>query len=361
MLDCLLGLCLLVAGRFDYFPPEPETATLAFTGDNKLQGRTARAIERHGEDYPYAAVVELLSAADLAFGNLECPITDAALPTAGKSAESISAGTNFVFKSSPEYSARILAEAGFDVLSLANNHMMDYRAAGLEQTMSELDAHGIAVVGAGPDRAGASAPVVLECDGLRVAYLAYSLVVPAQSQAGPHAPGINTLSQNYRSALERAITPLHGQADVIVCSFHWGTESSANAAQYQIDIAHAAVEAGADLVIGHHPHCLQGFEFYRDGLIAYSLGNFQFSGPSHKLASCILTVEAGAEGIATVQLIPVWLHDGRPEPAADDALLQQLKRHCRDQSLQFEVTEQGWLALRPVAPPAVQLAPASTS
>ena len=347
MLDCLIGLVLVAAARFDYFPPQPEreTLTLAFTGDNKIEGRTARRIAEHGESHPFAEVTDVLTAADIAFGNLECPITDAAAATAGKSLASIQAGRNFVFKADPAYSARILASAGYDVLSLANNHMMDYRAAGLEQTLTELDGAGLAGVGAGLDSGHAAQPVIREQGGIRVAYLAYSLIVPALSQAGPDRPGINTLSQQYSEALHEAITPLECEADVIVCSFHWGLEGSAAAAKYQRDIAHSAIDAGADLVIGHHPHCLQGFEFYNGGFIAYSLGNFLFTGPSHKLASCILEVDAGLDGIAAVRLMPVWLYDGRPEPAADDRLLRQIKQRCRGLELSPSIENDGWYEL----------------
>jgi poly-gamma-glutamate capsule biosynthesis protein CapA/YwtB (metallophosphatase superfamily) len=353
MLDCLLGLCLLVTARFDYFPPEPArtTLTLAFTGDNKLAGRTLRQIKEHGEDYPYAEVATVLTSADIAFGNLECPITDHAVPTPGKSAESIAAGKNFVFKAPPETSARILASAGYDVLSLANNHMLDYQAAGLAQTLTELSAHGLAGVGAGADNLAAAALVVIERDGITTAYLAYSLIVPPQSKAGPGTPGINTLSQQYAPALERAIAPLRSQADIIVCSFHWGTESKPVPERYQRDIARAAIDAGADLVIGHHPHCLQGFEYYGGGLIAYSLGNFVFTGPSRKQASCVLEVEAGAEGITAARLLPVWLNDGHPAPAADVKLFEQIKRVCKGFNVDLTADESGWVSITQQAAP----------
>jgi poly-gamma-glutamate capsule biosynthesis protein CapA/YwtB (metallophosphatase superfamily) len=361
MLDCVLAICLAVARRFDYFPPEPErtTLTFAFTGDNKLAGRTARQIAQHGEAYPYAAVTDVLAAADIAFGNLECPITDHAFPTAGKSAESIAAGENFVFKASPASSARILAGAGYDVLSLANNHMLDYQGAGLAQTQTELAAHELVGVGAGPDNVAAATPVFIERDGLTAAYLAYSLIVPPQSKAGPGTPGINTLPQLYAPALERAIAPLKDKADIVVCSFHWGTESKPVPEKYQRDIARAAIDAGASLVIGHHPHCLQGFEFYHGGLIAYSLGNFVFTGPSRKQASCILEVEAGRDGITAARLLPVWLTDGRPAPAADAKLLAQIKQVCQGCAVQLTARADGWVELVPVAEAAAP-APAST-
>jgi len=169
-------LCLLLAATFEpvaepaaqadsafaYFPEPPRTTVLLFTGDNLPAARMAREIDAHGVDYPYQHVAELLNSGDLCFGNLECPITSHDRKTPGKSWESIKAGRNFIFKADPAYSAALLKAAGFDVLSLANNHAMDYCAAGLEDTLCELDGAGLVAVGAGLERQTAAAPAICE-------------------------------------------------------------------------------------------------------------------------------------------------------------------------------------------------------
>lgn len=122
---------------------------LMFTGDNLLGGRMEEAILRNGEQYSYAKVSKVFREADFLFGNLECPITTYPHATPGKSAESVEQKRDFVFKASPRHAARILKDAGFDVLSPANNHAMDYQAQGLTQTIEKLQRLGIVSVGAG--------------------------------------------------------------------------------------------------------------------------------------------------------------------------------------------------------------------
>lgn len=346
------------------FPPPPEPAppqrvelVLAFTGDNLLGARMPQLIEKHGEDWPYALVAEPLRAADLAFGNLECPITAHPHATSGKSAESIRAGRNFIFKAPPELSSRILVAAGYDVLSVANNHAMDYRGEGLLDTLAELSQAGIAAVGGGADAAQAAQPVVLEAAGWRVGYLAYSLIVPAASRADADSAGINTLAKEFSPALSKAIAALREQADIVVVSFHWGKESTSTPAAYQRDIGRAAIDAGADIVAGHHTHSLQGVELYHGGVIAYSLGNFLFTGKSRLIESLILRVsfspdaapenaDSAAHPGLRVELLPVWVRGGRPETSTDERLIRHIASVCKSVGSTVELND-GVLLLSP--------------
>ncbi len=166
--------------------------TLCFTGDNLLGARMPRLVEKHGEEWPYGAVAGVLRAADITFGNLECPITEHGVKTPGKSWESIKERRNFIFKAPPEWSTRLLTNAGFDIVSLANNHAMDYCAQGLLDTCAELDAAGIAYVGGGSDSCRAWQAQVLRRGSTKVGFLACSMVVPAASRAGEDTPGIAT-------------------------------------------------------------------------------------------------------------------------------------------------------------------------
>jgi len=327
--------------RFAAPPRQGEAAgelTLCFTGDNLLGSRMTALIAKHGEAWPYQLVAEPLRAADLAFGNLECPITDYAHSTPGKPLATVRAGKNFIFKAPPQVSSRILADTGYDIVSLANNHAMDYCAEGLLDTLAELDAAKLAHAGAGRDAGQAAQGVVLESGGWRVGYLAYTLIVPPSSRAGKDSAGVNTLAKQFQPALAAAIGELRQRADIVVVSLHWGQEGSRHPAAYQREIAHRTIEAGADIVAGHHPHCLQGVELCQGGVIAYSLGNFLFTGKSSRIESFILRVkidgaaaDAGEQRrchISRVELLPVWVRGGRPEPSQDSALLRSISDVC---------------------------------
>ncbi|MBN2082407.1 CapA family protein [bacterium] len=336
--------------------PEPvpagrlEEITICFTGDNLLGARMPRLIEQYGEAWPYDAVVDVLRDADLAFGNLECPITDHTVRTPGKSWESIQAHQNFVFKAPPEISSRILAASGFDIMTLANNHIMDYCAAGVTDTLAELDGAGISWVGAGHDTGEAFTAKVVTRNGVRIGFIARSKIVPAASKAGADSPGLAWHGTEFSEELAAAIRDLRGRADLVVVTFHWGFEGHRRHAAYQQQLGRQCIDAGANLVIGHHPHCLQGIELYHGGAIAYSLGNFLFTGKSALVESAILRVTASRSGVQRVELLPCWVRGGKPEPAPDDAKLLKLVREiCAPCGVQLIDGGDGWLAVEPSA------------
>lgn len=331
----------------DFADPLPDASlasvTLCFTGDNLLGSRMPRLIEQHGEDWPYSLVIEALQSADVTFGNLECPITDHAVRTPGKSWESIQAGRNFIFKAPPEYSGRILKDAGYDIVSLANNHIMDYCSEGLLDTLAALEAEGVAWIGAGRNREEAFASCILRRNGLRIGFLARSVIVPAASKAGDETPGLAWQGGRYSDELSNALKELSRQTDIVIVSFHWGIEGNRRHAAYQQEIARRCIDDGALLVIGHHPHCLQGIEHYNGGLIAYSLGNFLFTGKSQLIESAILRVTANRQGIKDVELLPCWVRGGKPEPAAaDDKLLKRIGDICRNCDTQLAENGADW-------------------
>ncbi len=314
--------------------------TLVFTGDNLLGARMPRLIEQHGEKWPYGAVAGVLSGADIAFGNLECPITDHPTRTPGKSWESIQEGRNFIFKAPPAVSGPILSAAGFDVVSLANNHAMDYCATGLTDTLAALDDQGISCVGGGADEQAAWQASILRRGGLSVGFIGCSMIVPAAARAGDDSPGIAAHGKSYDDRLSAAIRALDTQADIVVVTFHWGYEGHRRHSAYQQQIARAAIDDGADLIIGHHPHCLQGVELYNGGVIAYSLGNFLFTGKSALIESAILEITASRDGVREVRLMPVWVRGGKPEPSDDPKLIERIREICAPCGV--ELVEDGW-------------------
>jgi poly-gamma-glutamate synthesis protein (capsule biosynthesis protein) len=195
--------------------------------------------------------------------------------------------------------ASVLKAAGFDVMSFASNHVMDYGAEGLLDTLNIASEKGITLFGAGKDIYAARQPAIIERKGVRIAFLGYNSILPkgfwaTQDSAGcaplrvrtfyesidPHHPGTppEVLTQAYEEDVEamvediRNVRPL---ADVVVISMHWGIHHmAAKLAMYQQQAGHAAIDAGADLIIGSHPHILKGIEVYKGKVIFYSLGNF---------------------------------------------------------------------------------------
>ncbi|MER3414494.1 MAG: hypothetical protein C4341_09770 [Armatimonadota bacterium] len=315
--------------------PREASVVLMFTGDNLLGARMGEHIERNGEQYPYEKVSAVLRSADLLFGNLECPITDYPHVTPGKSTEAIEQARDYVFKASPKYAARILKTAGFDVLSLTNNHAMDYQARGLIQTIEELQRFNMIPVGAGRNALEAASARIVTKNGLRIGFLAYSMIVPLRSAAGASTAGINAHRKGFSEAMATAISQLRAKTDVVIVSYHWGEEGGFTPLPYQREVAKGAVEAGAQIVVGHHPHRIQGVEFYEDGVVFYSLGNFLFPGRSALVESFVARVELSGARVASVGLLPMWVRSGRPEPSTDPKLIRRIEQVCAPFGLRF--------------------------
>lgn len=169
-------------------------------------------------------------------------------------------------------SVEVASAAGFHLFNLANNHTMDFGRAGLESTLQSIEQAGCRCFGAGLDAVGAGAPAIVECNGRRIGFLGYtsaSLHVGALLAAG--GPGCASLDQP--GVVLEAVARLKREVDLVCVVPHWGHEFYQYPAAEQVALARAMVDAGAGLVIGHHPHVVQGVERYHDSIIAYSLGN----------------------------------------------------------------------------------------
>lgn len=242
----------------------PDRVTLVAVGDIMLSRTVADKIDRHGVDYPFQLTRELTDSADIAFGNLETPIT------AGRHIRA----NEMVFRADPDVVGG-LQGAGFSVLSLANNHVPNFGPEGVEDTLDALEAADIMPVGAGRNSAEAVGPAVIEVRGTKFAFLAFNDtdVVPDSYGAGPSRAGTALMDVASLTAAIQAVRPT---ADVVIVSMHSGTEYVFHPNASQREFARAAIDAGADLVIGHHPHVVQSAERYRGKYIFYSLGNFVF-------------------------------------------------------------------------------------
>ena len=293
-------------------------------GDVNLAWHVGDRIAAEGPDFVFRDVAGLLSVADVAIANLECSLSDRGEPWPGKE-EHFAA---------PAAAADALLGAGIDVVSMANNHVLDFGPEGLSDSLALLDERGIAHIGAGEDAAAARRPLVVEINGLKIALLAY--VLPFSSKAGFNTrtwaarADMAGVSIGRPQTVRDDVAAARQLADVVVVIIHSGGEFRRVPKHNQVAIASAAVEAGASLVIGHGPHNLQGFS--RDPvagtLIAYSIGNFVFDEyVGRQNMTAVLNVLLTADGVQSVDWMPIQIEGGLPRPAVGteiDRIMEQI-------------------------------------
>lgn len=273
--------------------PEKRERTLLFVGDVMLaRGVCARMEAQDDWTLPFEEILDTLRDADLRFCNLECPVSDR-----GRDRHHL-----FSFRADPR-ALEGLKAAGFEVASQANNHAYDWGPQALLDSLQRLRAAGIRPVGAGQNDMAAHYPVLVNVDGLRVAFLAYVDIDPKEAAAGVDRPGVAWLDPPQVLADIRFARPL---ADLIIVCPHWGVEYALKPTRDQVELAHQMIDAGADLVVGSHPHVVQPLETYHDRWIAYSLGNFVFDQKNlithHGL---LLKVMVREKQIATLTPVPI--------------------------------------------------------
>jgi len=234
--------------------------TVAFTGDIHSEGVLRQRLLA-GED-PLDTVEDVLTAADLTVANLETAVGTSGSPQPGKT---------YTFRA-PAQLVTSLARSGVDVVSLANNHALDFGREALAETLRLARQAGLATVGAGRDADEAYAPALIDVGGRRIAVVGLSHVLSAGWAAGPDRPGL--ASAYDEDAAVAAVARAAAQADHVVVAIHWGKELDVCPNATQRRLAAKLVAAGADIVAGHHPHVLQGLEQSGEALVAYSLGNF---------------------------------------------------------------------------------------
>lgn len=353
----------------------------------------------------FADVAASLRAADLCFGQMECPISARGAPAPQ---------ARLAMRTAPEV-APALKAAGFGVMSLAGNHVLDFGAEALADTLEHLGSAGIARCGAGGSLAEARRPAFVDAGGLRVAVLAYSSILPAGYAAQAGRPGCAPMRAHTRyeaiepdqpgtpprvltfadrgdlAALEADIRAARAAADLVLVSLHWGIHFvRASIADYQREVARAAIAAGADAILGHHPHLLKGMEFIADKPVFYSLGNFaieqpaafdetirehtsfrhlqtlapgwapaaKYQTPPETRHTAIAWLEVGANGALTVTLEPAWIDDDSvprrlaPGDARFTEWLGYLRAITEEAGLEtdYGVTPGGHVSCRPAQP-----------
>jgi poly-gamma-glutamate capsule biosynthesis protein CapA/YwtB (metallophosphatase superfamily) len=346
----LTNLCCIVLLAAPGLPaselPPADTITIAAVGDIMLGHRAEPYLLKEGPGYPFVDVLPVLRQAQLVVGNLESPVSKRGTAVENK---------QFTLRVGP-VAVEALKASGIGVVTLANNHIMDFGPQALQDTLAVLGENGILYAGAGMDLDDARAPAFIKSGGRTLAFLSYSLTFPLEFYASAGRPGT---APGYKEYVRRDIERVRSQADLVIVSFHWGAELMSTAKDYQKDLGRKAIDWGADLVLGHHPHILQELEVYRGRLIAYSLGNFVFGSESDKTnTSIILLCTFKGKSLARVEAVPLDVNNYRVayQPrvltgSRADALLGEINTASRKFGTQLTVRDgRGIIDLTAAAP-----------
>ncbi len=291
---------------------------------NKADPKGRPVLDRVSESpEPFAGVKDLLSAADVTFANIECPV----LP---EPEGPFTIYRSLTFRAEPS-DLEVLKAAGFDLLSLANNHAANFGTAGALATRRHVDASGLLGAGTGATHEEALAPVFMVVNGLKLALVAASVWDNWEKQVGEDGAVAHIPWEQLEAELVPRVQAVRALPDVdfVLVSLHWGIEYKTHPEAAQRQVARALVDAGADVILGHHPHMVQDVERHAHGLIVYSMGNFMFDARSlNTRESLVLEVvlerQGARHGAGAAVLHPVLIHPDRHEPT-----LAAGKDYCR--------------------------------
>ena len=311
----VLSIVFVVSGEGRCQAPEPPSGPqtiLVAVGDILLGRRLGAEMEKSGDySLPFTRIADPLRAADIAFGNLEGAFCEKPpYPSEG-----------MTFRLRPR-AVESLTGAGFDVVSVANNHFGDGGEACIKFSVEHLRNAGILPAGAGANFDEAHRPAVIERNGVRFAFLAYTYA--ARNDAPKSTQPVIAGRDPKRVALD--VAAARAAADVVIVSLHDGAEYTSRVLPETVQFARAAIDAGAAVVVGHHPHVPQRVEQYKDGWIFYSLGNFAFqqnSPPATRTALMARLTFTGA-ALARVEAVPVvieWYSQPRPATPEESAAI----------------------------------------
>ena len=250
---------------------EPPLSLIA-VGDIMLGGRTRRRIREHGRDYPFSAVLPILQRAPIVLGNLEGPLAQKAQKH----------NRNFSYRVKPKVATSVL-RAGINVVTLANNHLVDCGREGVLETLEALAAAGVTPLGAAANQNAAHEPVIREAGGFRIGLLGYYW--NRRCAATANLPGS---AMGVFEELETDIRQLRSRVDRVVVTFHWGRPYKLEPSPRARAKARFAIDCGAHAIVGHHPHIIQAFEIYRRCPIFYSIGNFAFGSGNSRAEGLML-------------------------------------------------------------------------
>ncbi|MGE7765021.1 CapA family protein [Peribacillus sp. NPDC096540] len=288
-----------------------QTLTMTMVGDVMMGRYVEEVTEKHGYDYLFRYMKPYFTDSDYVSGNYEHPVLKEEVSNYKEADTAIRLNSN-------NSGVKAVKDAGFSVMNLANNHMMDFEERGLLDTIDEFKTADMHYVGVGSNTTEAKNSIdYADVNGVRVATLGFTDVygkdaVPKSNKAGILNTNVDLLFE----MIEKAKDAKQGNADLVVVNVHWGIEYSTSTTARQTELAKAIIDAGADIIIGHHPHVLQSFDVYNDGIIFYSLGNFVFDqGWTRTKDSAMVQYHLAEDGQATIDVVPLKIEEATPRPA----------------------------------------------
>lgn len=307
---------------------KPRDVTLVYAGDIYLSPYVQENYGRLGMDGVISKqLLAKMKGADIAMANEEFPFSTGGTKAPDK---------QFNFRVDPSYK-QILNELGLDVVTLANNHALDYGAEALMDTFETLDAAGIVYIGAGASRERAMQPYMVQAGQKNFGFLAASRVIPVTDwNVENQQPGMFCTYDS--RLLKEAVKQAKQQCEFLTVYVHWGVEKSNTPEEYQRQLAREYIDAGADLVVGAHPHVLQGIEYYNGKPIVYSLGNFIFN--QEIGATVLLKVRVTTDNQAVLQLIPACAAGAKTEEMEQEES-NRLYQQIMDISFGVEIDSMG--------------------
>lgn len=306
---------------------------LALGGDAMLARGVGNAIRTHGPAYPWGDVLPLLRRADLTLINLECVIARAGNEFMPRRA--------YYFRA-PVEAGQALVKAGIDVVSLANNHVLDFRAGGLTAMLGHLDRLGIAHAGAGADLAHARRPAMVDKGGLRIAVIGlanhYHEYAATADRAGINYTRVATDPRTLAPLRQSIAAARRAGADLVIVSMHWGPNLNPAPLPGFPAFARAVIDSGADIFHGHSAHLFQGIEFYHGGLILYDTGDllddYRVYPRWHNDRQLLFLIDADKGGVRTVHLVPLQISDDQVNRARG-AAFKAIEKMIRAASAPF--------------------------
>src|ERR1700730_9151254 len=246
--------------------------SLIVVGDIMLGGRARHRIKEHGRDYPFGAVLPILQRAPIVLGNLEGPLAQKAQKL----------DRNFSYRVKPKAASSLL-RAGINVVTLANNHLVDCGREGVLETLEALAAAGVTPLGAAANQNAAHEPVIREAGGFRIGLPGFRWILRCAATANLPGSAMGVFEE-----LETDIRQLRTRVDRVVVTFHWGRPYNPEPSPRARAKARFAIDCGAHAIVGHHPHIIQAFEVYRRCPIFYSIGNFAFGSGNSRAEGLML-------------------------------------------------------------------------
>lgn len=287
---------------------EKKEATISMVGDMTFVKSVDTNIKKHGEGYILEGYGPYMKKSDIVLGNLETSVS-----LRGKAMEN----KEYTFRSSPA-ALKALKDNNFTAVSIANNHVLDYGRDAFSDTLNNLDKVGMLYAGGGRNKKEANAGVIIEKNGITVGFLAFSKVIPKVDWYATNIrSGIIGSYKVHEKEFVALIKEIKKNCDVLVVSVHWGKEYATAIRDEEKYIGHSMIDAGADVIMGHHPHVVQGLEIYKDKPIFYSLGNFIFYGFKNKLCNKTIMAEFKVNKkaeITNISIMPGNIINGRPIP-----------------------------------------------